>query len=46
MEAGIFTVSELNRAVKEYLEGTRAFKNIYIQGEISNITYYKSGHLY
>ncbi len=46
MEAGIFTVSELNRTVKEYLEGTRAFKNIYIQGEISNITYYKSGHLY
>ena len=46
MEAGIFTVSELNRAVKEYLEGTSAFKNIYIQGEISNITYYKSGHLY
>ena len=46
MDAGIFTVSELNRAVKEYLEGTRAFKNIYIQGEISNITYYKSGHLY
>ena len=46
MEAGIFTVSELNRAVKEYIEGTRAFKNIYIQGEISNITYYKSGHLY
>lgn len=46
MEAGIFTVSELNRAVKEYLEGTTAFKNIYIQGEISNITYYKSGHLY
>ena len=46
MEVGIFTVSELNRAVKEYLEGTTAFKNIYIQGEISNITYYKSGHLY
>ena len=46
MEAGIFTVSELNRAVKEYLEGTRAFKTLYIQGEISNITYYKSGHLY
>ena len=46
MEAAVFTVSELNRAVKEYLEGTTAFRNIYIQGEISNITYYKSGHLY
>ncbi|MBP9479627.1 MAG: exodeoxyribonuclease VII large subunit [Sebaldella sp.] len=46
MEAAVFSVSELNRAVKEYLEGTSAFRNIYIQGEISNITYYKSGHLY
>ena len=46
MEQTIFSVSEVNRAVKQFLEGTSTFKNIYIQGELSNITYYRSGHLY
>ncbi len=46
MATTIFTVSEVNRAVKQFLEGTHTFKNIFIQGELSNITYQKSGHLY
>ena len=46
MATTIFTVSEVNRAVKQFLEGTQTFKNIFIQGELSNITYQKSGHLY
>lgn len=46
MEQAIFSVSEINKAVKQYLEGTYKFKNIYIEGELSNITYYNSGHLY
>ena len=46
MATTIFTVSEVNRAVKQFLEGTHTFKNIFIQGEMSNITYQKSGHLY
>ena len=46
MEATVFSVSEINFEVKQYLEGTNTFKNIFIQGEISNITYYSSGHLY
>ena len=46
MEQTIFSVSEVNRAVKQYLEGTPTFRNMYIQGELSNITYYRSGHLY
>lgn len=46
MEQTIFSVSEVNRAVKQFLEGTSTFKNIHIQGELSNITYYRSGHLY
>ena len=46
MEQTIFSVSEVNRAVKQYLEGTPTFRNLYIQGELSNITYYRSGHLY
>lgn len=46
MAETIFTVSEVNRAVKQFLEGTHTFKNMFIQGEMSNITYQKSGHLY
>ena len=46
MSATIFTVSEINKAVKKFLEGTMTFKNLHIQGELSNVTYYKSGHLY
>ena len=46
MEQTVFSVSEVNRAVKQYLEGTPTFRNMYIQGELSNITYYRSGHLY
>ena len=46
MEQAIFSVSELNREVKQYLESTQTFKNVFIKGELSNITYYSSGHLY
>ena len=46
MEPTIFSVSEVNRAIKQFIEGTQTFKNMFIQGELSNITYYKSGHLY
>ena len=41
MSATIFTVSEINKAVKQFLEGTMTFKNLHIQGELSNVTYYK-----
>ena len=46
MEVTIFTVSEINKVVKQFIEGTSTFKNLHIQGELSNVTYYKSGHLY
>ena len=39
MQATIFSVSEVNRAIKQFIEGTQTFKNIFIQGELSNITY-------
>lgn len=42
----IFSVTEINKSVKQYLENSQFFKNIYIEGELSNITYYNSGHLY
>ena len=46
MEATVFSVSEINFEVKQFLEGTNTFKNIFVQGEISNINYYSSWHLY
>ena len=46
MEQTILSVSELNREVKQYLESTQTFKNVFIKGELSNITYYSSGHWY
>ena len=46
IEQTVFSVSEINREVKLFLEGTNTFKNIFIEGELSNITYYRSGHLY
>lgn len=42
----IFTVTEFNKLLKMAIEENRLFKEIFIKGEISNITYYKSGHLY
>ena len=38
------SVSELNTQIKGLLETT--FTNIYVQGEISNLTYHNSGHIY
>ena len=42
----IYSVSEFNRMVKSYIDDIDDFQDFYIEREISNITYYKSGHLY
>ena len=46
MEDLIYTVTELNREVKIYVEENPFFQNFFLIGEMSNVTYYKSGHLY
>lgn len=46
MKDRIFSVSQINKMVKEYLEGNDSFNNFFLKGEISGINYYKSGHLY
>lgn len=46
MKDRIYTVTQMNRKVKEYLEGNSEFSNFFLKGEISGINYYKSGHLY
>ncbi|MDO4690201.1 MAG: exodeoxyribonuclease VII large subunit [Fusobacterium sp.] len=42
----IYSVSEFNQMVKTYIDDIDDFQEIFIEGEISNITYYRSGHLY
>lgn len=42
----VYTVTEFNRILKISIEENQAFREIFLKGEISNITYYKSGHLY
>ena len=46
MRDRIYTVYELNCMVKEYLEDIPVFRDFFLTGELSNVTYYKSGHLY
>lgn len=46
MKERIYTVSEFNRMVKETLEDIELFREFFLEGELSGITYYKSGHLY
>ena len=46
MERQALTVSELNRLVKEMLDETALFKELWIEGEITNFRAQSSGHLY
>lgn len=41
------TVSQLNRRISLIFKGEKAFSDLYVKGEISNLTiHYKSGHIY
>ncbi|WP_026389796.1 exodeoxyribonuclease VII large subunit [[Acholeplasma] multilocale] len=42
----ILTVQELNQILKTGLEQNEYLKNLYVTGEISNLTFNKSGHVY
>jgi len=46
MEQHVFSVAELNCAVKAMLDGTPMLQNIYVRGELSNYKVYPSGHHY
>lgn len=41
------TVSQLNRRIALMFKGEKSFSDLYVKGEISNLTiHYKSGHIY
>lgn len=42
----IITVSELNRYIREVLEGNPLLANVWVKGEITNLNYHPSGHVY
>ncbi|MCF6094441.1 exodeoxyribonuclease VII large subunit [Microaerobacter geothermalis] len=45
-DQNIFSVSDLNRYLKERLEADSLLNDIWIRGEISNFTHHRSGHMY
>ncbi len=42
----IYTVAELTRSIKRTLEGRADFNNLWVKGEIFNLTVHSSGHIY
>ncbi len=44
--AKIYSVTEITKLIKEFLERNELFNNIWIRGEISNFTKHSSEHMY
>lgn len=44
--AKIYSVGEISKMVKKYLESNDSLNKIWIRGEISNFTLHRSGHMY
>ncbi len=42
----VFSVGEINRFLKELIEGNFELQDIWIRGEISNFTHHSRGHMY
>lgn len=45
-ESRILTVTKLNEYVKMLIDGNHVLSNVWVKGEISNLTCHSSGHLY
>ncbi|MCL1831353.1 MAG: exodeoxyribonuclease VII large subunit [Oscillospiraceae bacterium] len=45
-EQPIVTVSQVNRKIADLLKSDKTLAGLYIDGEISNFTHHRSGHLY
>jgi exodeoxyribonuclease VII large subunit len=46
METKYFTITALNKAIKNMFDEKRELNNIHIKGEISNFKHHSRGHLY
>lgn len=46
MEDRVYSVSEFNKIVKNYLEENPVLQEFFLKGELSGVNYYRSGHLY
>lgn len=42
----VYTISEITRIIKKTLQETPELNSVWIKGEISNLTYHSSGHIY
>jgi exodeoxyribonuclease VII large subunit len=46
MEDHTYSVSEITRLLKKSIEGNPEFTSVWVKGELSNVTYHSSGHIY
>ncbi|MGL5000536.1 MAG: exodeoxyribonuclease VII large subunit [Cetobacterium sp.] len=46
MDIKVYSVTEFNKMVKWYIDENPNFQEFFLEGELSGVTYYKSGHLY
>ncbi|MGL4946641.1 MAG: exodeoxyribonuclease VII large subunit [Cetobacterium sp.] len=46
MDIKVYSVTEFNKMVKWYIDKNSNFQEFFLEGELSGVTYYKSGHLY
>ncbi len=44
--ASVYSVSQINRYIKNMFENDYLLRNVQIKGEISNVKYHSSGHIY
>ena len=46
MEDHTYSVSEITRLLKKSIEGNPDFTSVWVKGELSNVIYHSSGHIY
>jgi len=42
----VWSISRLNQVVRNTLQNERSLQNIWVEGEVYNLTYHSSGHIY
>ena len=44
--ASVYSVSQINRYIKNMFENDYLLRNVQVKGEVSNVKYHPSGHIY